>query len=340
MALPPSLLTLTPGGLFCERAGVYLDPLLPCSRALITHGHSDHARRGMGSYLSTHTTKPILYHRLGSDISVESVSYGEERIINGVRFSFHPAGHVPGSSQIRVEYQGEVWVYSGDYKTEDDGVSTPLEPIMCHTFISECTFGLPVYRWSPQKKIFDELHAWWGGNVARGTHSVISVYSLGKAQRILEHLNRSIGPIHVHPVIEKTSEVLGYSHLSDADAGDTPLLIIKTPGEAVPKALLRSRPAEYATASGWMSIRGFKRRGDVARGFVLSDHADFDGLLHTIRATKAERVLLTHGYTAPLARYLTETGVRAEELSAIAAGGETKEFTPSRIGSTIEVADE
>ena len=310
------LLTLTPAGLYCERAGVFLDPIQPCDRALISHGHSDHARRGMRNYICTETTMPVLFHRLGSDISVTTVAYEETIAINGVHFSFHPAGHVPGSAQIRVEHRGEVWVYSGDYKTENDGVSTPFTPVQCHTFISECTFGLPIFHWAPQADVFNEIQTWWTRNNARGVHSVLSVYSLGKAQRVLEHLDRAIGPLFVHPTIQRTSEVLGFSHQSDPQVSESPLLIVKTPGEGLPFTPSKRFPAEHATASGWMSIRGFKRRSDLQRGFVLSDHADFNGLISSIRETKAERVLLTHGYTSQLARYLCEAGIHASELGS------------------------
>jgi putative mRNA 3-end processing factor len=143
------VLEFTEAGIYCPAADIHIDPWRPVPRALITHGHSDHARPGHGAYLATSGSAPVIRHRLG-DIRLQTIEYGEERQIGGAKFSFHPAGHVPGSAQIRVEVGGEVWVVSGDYKTVDDGLSTPFEPVRCHTFISESTFGLPIYKWTPQ----------------------------------------------------------------------------------------------------------------------------------------------------------------------------------------------
>jgi len=175
------LITFTHTGMYCAAADVYIDPWRPVDRCIITHAHSDHARTGMGHYLCHEHSVHLLRHRLGADISVEGIPYGEVRNINGVQFSLHPAGHVIGSAQVRVEHKGEVWTISGDYKTEDDGFTPPFEVVRCHTFITECTFGLPVYTWEPQRSIFDEINAWWRTNAAEGVATVISAYSLGKA---------------------------------------------------------------------------------------------------------------------------------------------------------------
>jgi putative mRNA 3-end processing factor len=318
------LLTLSEAGLYCPAADVYLDPWRPVSRALITHAHSDHARPGSSYYMAHHRSVPILHHRLGtSPHQVQGVEYGESVTIRGVRFTWYPAGHVPGSAQILVEAKGERWVFSGDYKVEDDGVSSPFEPIQCNTFISECTFGLPVFRWSPQAEVFREIHAWWRSNADVGLSSILCAYSLGKAQRLLAHLDPSIGPIVVHSSIARVSEALEFDLagiVSDPSKINLqrPVLVIAPP--AVLSSNWLKRFGEYRTASvsGWMTIRGMKRRRGVDRGFVLSDHADFAGLATAIAQTRAESVHLTHGYTAEFGRWLSETRptLQVRELGA------------------------
>jgi len=201
------LLEFTDEGIFCPAAGVHIDPWRPVARALITHGHSDHARWGHKAYLCTREAAPVIRYRLG-DIALETVEFGETREIGGVRFSFHPAGHIPGSAQIRVEHKGEVWVVSGDYKTEKDGLSEPFEPVRCNTFITECTFGLPVFKWRPQAEVLDEINGWWRENAGEGRASVLGAYSLGKAQRLLAGLDPSIGPIFTHGAVENVNGVL------------------------------------------------------------------------------------------------------------------------------------
>ena len=181
------VLTFTERGIYCPAGGFHIDPWRPVDRALITHGHADHARPGMARYLSTHAAAPVLHHRLGG-ITLDTVNYGEERVIGDARVSFHPAGHVPGSAQIRVEVGGEVWVVSGDYKVAPDGVSEPFEPVLCHTFITECTFGLPVFKWAPPEDVAADINDWWARNAESGVFSVCGAYSLGKAQRILAAL--------------------------------------------------------------------------------------------------------------------------------------------------------
>jgi putative mRNA 3-end processing factor len=239
-----------------------------------------------------------------------------------VQFSLHPAGHVPGSAQILVESQGERWVFSGDYKTEDDHCSEPLEVVRCDTFISECTFGLPIFSWQPQALVFDEIHNWWRSNRSVGVVSVISAYSLGKAQRVLKHLDRSVGPIVLHPAIQRINQALSLElprtdDLSSIHKDDSPIVLV--PSAVIETPWLR-RFGEYriAAVSGWMAIGGMKRRRGVDKGFILSDHADFCGLHEVIKATGASQVLLTHGYTAQFGRYLSEQHptLRVAELGA------------------------
>lgn len=314
------LLEFTDRGIYCPPADVYIDPWRPVKRALITHGHADHARWGHKHYLCTKLAKPVIRYRLGP-IQIDTVAYGETRTINGVRFSFHPAGHIIGSAQIRVEHKGEVWVASGDYKTEDDGLSTPFVPIRCHTFITESTFGLPVYEWQPQENVFAAMNDWWRTNRAAGKVSVLSSYALGKAQRVMHGLDTTIGPILTHGAVENTNEVLRKQGVSlpetirvvqgmkkKAFAGG---LVIAPPSATGSPWMKKFQPYSLGIASGWMTLRGARRRRNADRGFILSDHADWNGLNEAIATTGAERVIVTHGYTDIFSRWLTEQGYEA-----------------------------
>ncbi|WP_425098624.1 ligase-associated DNA damage response exonuclease [Tropicibacter sp. S64] len=314
------LLTFTDRGIYCPRGDFFIDPWRPVPRALITHGHSDHARPGHGSYLATHQSLPVIRHRLG-DISSEGIAYGETRDIGGVSVSFHPAGHIPGSAQVRVEHKGEVWVVSGDYKTTPDGLCEAFEPVRCQHFITECTFGLPVFKWRPQEEVAEEINGWWATQAAAGGFALLGAYSLGKAQRLLHMLDASIGPILTHGAVEATNAILrGQGYDLPDTIHVTPDLDVKAHAGALvlapPSALgsqwaRRFRNASTGFASGWMRLRGVRRRRGMDRGFVVSDHADWDGLLSAIRETGAENIYPTHGYTEIFARYLTESGYTA-----------------------------
>ncbi len=325
------VLTFTDRGIYCEAGDFHVDPWRPVPRALITHGHSDHARWGMGGYLCTDVAAPVIRHRLG-DTALDTIRYGETRQIGGARVSFHPAGHVPGSAQIRIEVDGEAWVVSGDYKTAPDGLSDPWEPVRCHAFISECTFGLPVFRWQPQAEIAQDLNAWWAANAANGQASLLGAYSLGKAQRLLHMIDPSIGPILTHGAVEGTNEVLRAQGLPLPDtirvaAGFDPKAhpgaLVLCPPSALNSAWARKfGPASTAVASGWMALRGIRRRRGTDRGFIVSDHADWPGLNDAIRATGAERVFVTHGYTAAFRRWLEDQGYDAGIVATDYAGEE------------------
>ena len=314
------LLTCTDRGIYCEQAGVYIDPWKPVDRALITHGHSDHARWGHKYYLSTNRAGPIIKHRLG-DIRLQTVPFGQTTTINGVKFSFHPAGHIIGSAQIRVEYRGEIWVASGDYKLEDDGVAEAFEPVKCHHFITESTFGLPVYRWKPQADVFAEINAWWATNRAEGKVSILTGYALGKAQRLLAGLNPEIGAIYTHGAIENTNAVLRAQgiRLPETTLVEASInkkdyignLVLTTPGSVGQPWIKKFNPTSLGAASGWMTLRGARRRRGADRGFVLSDHADWPGLLQAIAATEAHSIYVTHGYTDIFSRYLRQQGYQA-----------------------------
>ncbi len=317
------LLEFTDKGIYCNPAKVYLDPWKPVKKAIISHGHADHSRWGHQQYITHHRNVPIISHRLG-DINVTGVNWGEPFVINNVKFSLHPAGHIIGSSQIRVEHKDEVWVFTGDYKTEDDGISTPYEPIKCHTFITECTFGLPAFKWTPQAEVLHNINQWWAANKAEGKTSVLFGYSLGKAQRLLKYLDTDIGKIYTHGAIENMTRVLRPlvnfpdTHLITKDTKKTELLgnIVLAPPSAHGSSWIRKMvPYVTASASGWMAFRGARRRRAIDRGFVLSDHCDWQGLLASIEATGAEKIICTHGYTEIFSRYLRDQGydARTEE---------------------------
>ena len=317
------LLQFTEKGIWCAPAKVYLDPWKAVEKALITHGHSDHSRWGNKAYLAHKDSEAVMRHRLGHDIKLQTVDYGEVIDINGVKFSFFPAGHVIGSAQIRVEYKGEVWVYTGDYKLEDDGFSAPFESVKCDTFITESTFALPVYRWKPQNEIFDDVNEWWAGNAEQGICSVIFAYSLGKAQRVLVNVNREIGPIYTHGAVAATNNALvaGGLDLPAAPKVDPSMskdafrkaLIIAPPSAQGTPWMRRFEPYSIGVASGWMNIRGARRWRAADRGFPLSDHADWADLNRAVEASGASKVIVTHGYTSVFARWLCEKGLEAKE---------------------------
>ena len=323
MASEPAL-TFSDRGIYCPAGDFFVDPWRPVDRALITHGHSDHARAGHARYLATEIALPVMRHRLG-DISAEGVAYGERRRIGDALVSFHPAGHVPGSAQIRIEVDGVVWVVSGDYKLEPDGLSDPFEPVRCQHFITESTFGLPVFRWEPQAQIAKSLNAWWAECAAVGKIAVLGAYALGKAQRLMSMLDPDIGPILTHAAIENTNEIMRGQGLSLPDTHRvTPEMakkdyrgaLVLAPPSALGSAWARGfGPQDSAFASGWMQLRGIRRRRGGDRGLVISDHADWDGLLTAVRESGAENIYVTHGYTDIFTRFLSENGWRAQVVS-------------------------
>ncbi len=321
MAKP--LLTFTDKGIYCETAGVYLDPWRPVDKAIISHGHADHSRAGHKKYITHHRNIPIIKHRLGP-VNASGKEWGESFSINNVKFSLHPAGHIIGSSQIRVEHKGEVWVFSGDYKSEDDGLATAFEPVRCHSFITECTFGLPAFKWSPQEEVYNDINEWWAENKSDGLTSVLFGYSLGKAQRLLNCLDPSIGMIYTHAAVENLNEVIRQIAplpettriTKDTRKEDIAGNLVLAPPSAHGSPWLRKMvPYVTASASGWMTFRGARRRRAIDKGFVLSDHCDWQGLLASIEATGASRVICTHGYSEIFSRFLREKGLDAHTES-------------------------
>ena len=306
-------------GLYCVPGQFYIDPWRPVDRAVITHAHGDHARVGHGHYLSSASGVDVLKSRLGP-IHIDGLAYGQRITHNGVTVSLHPAGHVLGSAQVRMEHRGEVWVASGDYKVEPDRTCVPFEPVRCDTFITESTFGLPIYRWQPEQEIFDDINAWWRNNAAENRCSVVFAYSFGKAQRILSGLDPSIGTIICHGAAEPLNRVYRAGGVplpptvmvTDVDKTAIRSAIVIAPPSAAGSSWMK-RFGDYsdAFASGWMQLRGARRRRGVDRGFVLSDHADWPGLMTAIRATEAPRVIVTHGAIPVIVRWLRQQGLDA-----------------------------
>ena len=354
------LIVLRPEGLYCPAGDFHIDPWRPVDRAVITHAHADHARRGHGAYLCSAPGEGVLRSRLGN-IQLQTLAYGQRLSIGGATVSLHPAGHVLGSAQVRVEHRGRVWVASGDYfltgstlaqgdhgargvqgggpavawlpEVAEDAfaeaaTSAPanatcdaFDPVRCDCFITESTFGLPIYRWRPPGEVFAEINRWWSGNAQEGRASLLLAYSFGKAQRLLAGVDASIGPIVVHGAVEdlnrayraagvRLPETLRLEEVSDRSLLRRALVVAppSVQGSAWAARLGESSPA---FASGWMQLRGARRRQGLDRGFVLSDHADWPGLQRAIAATGAQRVIVTHGYEAVMVRWLQQQGLEA-----------------------------
>jgi len=328
------LMTLTKSGLYCARGDFYVDPWRPVARAVITHAHADHAYRGSRSYLVTKEGEGLARIRLDPTATISTLKYGETLDINGVAVSFHPAGHILGSAQVRVEYKGEIWVVSGDYKLTRDATCAPFEPVRCHYFITEATFGLPIYRWPPTAQVFEEINSWWRRNQEREKASVFFAYALGKSQRILNGIDRSIGPIFTHGSVEHLNRVYraaGVDLPETIYAGDVKnkkdfigSLIVAPPSAQASTWLRRFGSQSTGFASGWMMVRGARRQRAIDRGFVLSDHADWPELMTAIRQSEAETVYVTHGFAPEVVRWLNENGTNAVPLKTQFVGDDAE----------------
>ncbi len=325
------MITFDQNGIYCARANIYIDPWKPVGKAIITHAHSDHARMGMGSYLAHEHAAPVLRYRLGADISLQQMAYGEVLDVNGVKISLHPAGHIWGSAQVRLEYKGEVWVISGDYKLQQDGISTDFEPVRCQHFITESTFGLPVYKFPDPVQVHADINNWWRNNSAEGKNSVICAYALGKAQRVLQHLDTTIGDVYTHGAVENINalyeQVVGKLPRSQgvntvANRKDIKGAMIIAPPSALNTPWIKSfQPYRLGICSGWMQLRGARRRRGADMGFILSDHADWAQLDAAVLATGAQHVYVTHGYKSIYARWLkTNYGLDATEVETLYTG--------------------
>ncbi len=337
--MPDDLIVPTDLGLCCEAGCFYVDPWRPVERAVITHAHSDHARAGSQRYLCAAPGETVLRRRIGNDSHIQAIAYGENITINGVKVSLHPAGHLLGSAQVRVEHADQVCVVSGDYKPEPPGgdvTCEPFEPIACDHFISESTFGLPIYRWPRPTEVFNQINTWWRDNAALGRTSVIAAYALGKAQRVASGLDPSIGPIAAHgaalPFMDLYREQgVPLPEVLPVNKETLPAikgrgLVIAPPSALGTPWMRKLGDSSSAMASGWMMVRGRRRHRSLDRGFVLSDHADWPGLLDSIAATGAARVGLTHGYTEPLGRFLREErGIDAYTIATRFVGEQEEE---------------
>ncbi len=308
--------------------------------AVITHAHADHARRGHTRYLASQAGSAVLRARMGADIELQTLAYQEAITHNGVRISLHPAGHVLGSAQVRLEYGGQVWVASGDYKTGPDATCAPFEPVRCDVFITESTFGLPVFRWLPDAVLFEQINRWWQANAAAGRTSVLYAYAFGKGQRLLAGVDPSIGPIVTHGAMT----ALNAAYRATGVSLPTTQSVLEVDKELLRRALVLAPPSAQgstwlrrfgehsdAFASGWMQLRGMRRRRALDRGFVLSDHADWPGLMQAITATGAHRVIVTHGYVAPLVRHLQARGLEA--------GAFETEFGDDQLDAALDATD-
>ncbi len=328
-----ALINFTNKGIYCKQGDFYIDPWKPVKLAVTTHGHSDHVKSDNEAYLCHELTKPILQQRLGPDLNIQTLSYGQTVTINQVRVSLFPAGHIIGSAQVRLEYKGEVCVISGDYKLEYDGISTAFEPVKCHTFISESTFGLPIYKWQPQHIVFDQIKDWVADNRDNHKTSVLIAYSLGKAQRLIKGLD-GYSPIYVHQSVANLNEAfvkagvdLPATFKISPESTKEELqrgIVIVPPALAGGKWMKSLVQAATGICSGWMQVRAGRRWQSADAGFALSDHADWPGLLQAVKATEAEKVFVTHGYSAVFSKYLSETGIAAEEVKT-QYGEETEE---------------
>jgi putative mRNA 3-end processing factor len=315
------MLIETAQGLYCPDGDFHIDPWAPVARAVITHAHGDHARAGSAAYLCTDACAPLLRRRFGADAVIESAPYGRALTMGSTRVSFHPAGHILGSAQIRIEGNG-VWVLSGDYKRAADPTCAAFEPVACDTFITESTFALPIYRWDPTDVVIADLLSWWALNRERGLTSIVFCYTIGKAQRLLAELARVTDrPVLVHgrmvPMID-AYRAAGVSMLETQTLIDRPRgtslageLVLAPPSARGTPWMRRLGDLSDALTSGLMRVRGVRRQRAYDRGFVMSDHADWPALLDTITATGAGRVIATHGHAEPLARFLREHGLES-----------------------------
>lgn len=327
-------LEVKPQGLYCSAGDFFIDASRPVPLCIVTHGHGDHARFGHKQYIAANDSLEILQHRLGENVPVQAISYNHKIKLGECWVSLHPAGHILGSAQIKIETSQGVFVISGDYKTATDATCQPFEPIECDVFVTESTFGLPVYHWENNDTIGKEIYDWWQENSAQGFPSVLFCYALGKAQRILSLLaSYSDQPVYLHGAILPLAQVYAQKGISMI-----PFLPIpeKSKVQSFSKDLILAPPSAIGTpwlkrfplhrngaASGWMQVRGMRRRRSLDRGFVLSDHADWDGLIQTIEQTKASKVLTAHGYSDILAKYLREErGIEARELKGLESSDE------------------
>jgi putative mRNA 3-end processing factor len=348
----PGLVTLKAEGLYCPAGDFYIDPWRAVQRAIITHGHADHARAGSAHYTTLASGSAILRQRLGQSIQVQGLQNAQAISVNGVRVSLHAAGHILGSAQVRMEHQGEVTVVTGDFKRTPDPSCDAFEVVQCDTLITEATFALPIYRWPDPQNVAAEILEWWQAQAQRDRAAVLFCYSLGKAQRILAELRKLMNSTaYLHGAMVPLTEIyrehgvqmLATEPVSAATDEQTEAseparkrgvknkrkdwrgaLILAPPSAAGSTWMHQFGACSTAFASGWMAVRGARRRQSYDRGFVLSDHADWDGLVQTVRESRAQEVFATHGQSDQLTRYLREQGIKAQALQTEFGAAETQ----------------
>lgn len=330
------LLETTAQGLYCAAGDFFVDPWRPVKRAVVTHAHSDHARPGSLSYLAAEDSGHLMRMRLGADAPLQLIPWDQPVTVGGVRVSLHPAGHMLGSAQVRIEHRGRVAVVTGDYKLGQDRTCIAWEPIPCHLLVTESTFALPIYRWLPQQTVFDEINRWWKANAQRGLCSLIYGYAIGKSQRVLSGLDPAIGPIYTHGAVERGVQAYRQSGVdlpTTIYVGSTSekhdwrgAMVVAVPSAHGTPWMRRFGRVNTAMASGWMAIRGTRRRRAMQHGFVLSDHVDWNGFLTAVKQCAPETVWVTHGYAAQAARFLAERGYAAERIRTEFRGSFEDEF--------------
>ena len=321
-----ALLEMTPKGLYCAPGNFFVDPCVPVDRAVVSHAHSDHARWGCRHYLGAASGEHLLRMRVNPDAQFAFLEYGHSVSIGGVSISFHPAGHMLGSAQIRIEYRGQVALVTGDYKLGHDPTCDSWEPVKCHLMITESTFGLPIYRWQHSNVVFDSINDWWRENSTQGKCCLLYAYAIGKSQRLLAGLDPSIGPIYCHGAVERGNQAYRESgvHLPETKhVGSIEgrhdwrgAIVVAVPSAHASPWTRKFGNVSTGMASGWMAIRGARRRRSVDRGFILSDHVDWPSLMQAINECNPETVWVTHGYSAVVARYLIEMGRDARVLDS------------------------
>ena len=333
-----ALLNATASGLHCPAGDFYIDPIRPVRRAVITHAHSDHARPGSQHYLASSRSEQLLRMRLGAEAEFQFVDFGETVSVSGVRISLHPAGHILGSSQVRLEHRGRVAVVTGDYKLGTDLTCQSWQPVDCHLLVTESTFGLPIYQWPSQDQEFDRINQWWRESREEGKCCLLYGYAVGKSQRLLAGLDPAIGPIYTHGAVEKGVAAYRASGVElpettyvgsvDDKARFRGAMVLAVPSAQGTSWVRRFGRTSSAMASGWMAVRGPRRRRSVDRGFVVSDHVDWPSLLTAIKQSNPEEVWVTHGYADAVARYLGERGRNATAISGRPRVGEESDSTP------------
>ncbi|NND95934.1 MAG: ligase-associated DNA damage response exonuclease [Pirellulaceae bacterium] len=343
------LLETTENGLHCPVGNFFVDPHRPVDRAVVSHAHTDHARWGCRHYLAAAPSEHLLRMRMNDDAEFQFLPYGQSIKINGVDVSFHPAGHMLGSAQIRLEHRGQIAVVTGDYKLGADPTCETWQPVACHLLVTESTFGLPVYRWPSQQSITDDINQWWRESRDDGKCCVLYGYAVGKSQRMLSELDPSIGPIYCHGAVEKGNGAYrrtGVALPATTYVGDVEgkhdwsgAMVVAVPSAHHSPWMRKFGRVSTAMASGWMAVRGARRRRSVDRGFVLSDHVDWPSLLQAVQQCDPETVWVTHGYCAAVARYLNDNGRDAKVIDNRLRGEDDEDAIDARVSDVDQSAE-